>query len=422
MTDNHPPMHDWASDMWRMPRSLTGDGVRHTLRYLKGLIPDLKIIEVPSGTKAYDWEVPLEWNCREASIRDAGDGTTLISIDENNLHVLGYSTAVDEIMTKEELDPHLYSLPDYPDAIPYITSYYKERWGFCLNQIQRDNLGDGPFHVYIDSSLTRGSMTYGELIIPGETEEEILLSTYVCHPQMANDNLSGVVVTAALAQWLTSLGKRRYTYRILFIPETIGSIYYLSRHLDELRRKVEAGFVLSCCGDDGQWTHLPSPSGVTLADRAIMAGGPSDVVWRRINWNRRGSDERQWCLAGLPISLLMRSGFGGYPEYHTSLDDLSVISQKGLGETFQVHKNIIIGLENNYKWRASQPCEPFLSKHGLYPETPAHSKDVPDILKIYGECDGKNDLFDIVFSSEVPLLETMKILDSLVSNGLVWKE
>lgn len=411
------PMYQWAKDLWKEPRSLTGHGNRETLEYIDMQLGGrLTIHEVPSGTKCFDWTVPPEWNCRMAHIADE-NGKILVDYDDNNLHVIGYSDPVDALIIRDELESHLYSLPDYPGRIPYITSYYRRRWGFCLTQNQRDQLGSGPFRVLIDSSLDpQGSMSYGELVIPGQEKKEILLSTYICHPSMANDNLSGVVVLAALAKWLKSQSNPRYTYRILFLPETIGSIYYLSRHLDHLREHVIAGFVLSCCGDERAWTYLESRDGDTLADRAIRA---ADVPWDFMGFDERGSDERQWCLAGLPVALLMRSGFGRYPEYHTSLDDLSVISQRGLSDTLAEHQKMITLIENNYKWKLVNPCEPFLSAHNLYPDISERRQQPPDIIKIIGYMDGKTDLIDLFSSLHIGLDDLLDAVSRLADAGII---
>nr|HPH12073.1 DUF4910 domain-containing protein [Thermotogota bacterium] len=288
-------------------RSITGQGVEQSLEIIKTLLPALQLLKVPSGTRCFDWVVPEEWNVQNAFLEN-DSGVRIIDFAENNLHLVGYSTPVDIILSLEELQEHLYSLEEMPDAIPYVTSYYKKRWGFCLSDRQRRALKPGNYHAVIDSSFKPGFLTYGELIIPGEREEEVLLSTYICHPSLANDNLSGPVVLTFLAEWLSTLPSRKYTYRIVYIPETIGAISYLHKNLEQLKERVVAGFIFTCLGDERTWSYLPSRNGNTLSDRvAKYVLGKFAPTYTTYSFLDRGSDERQYCSPGvdLPIASIM---------------------------------------------------------------------------------------------------------------------
>lgn len=424
MTDSGSDLHRWASDLFPICRSITGDGIRSTLGYLKGLYPRLTLHEVPSGTAVLDWTVPDEWNIREAFVEDA-DGNRIIDFAENNLHVVGYSIPVDEILSRKQLEQHLHSLPDQPDAIPYVTSYYSRAWGFCVSQTQRDSLGPGPFRVRIDSTLQPGNLTYADVVIPGESRDEVLLSTYACHPSMANNELSGPVVAIALARWLESLPRRRYSYRVVIVPETIGSITYLARHVEELRANVRAGWVLTCIGDDRDFSYLPSRRGGTLADRvSLKVLEERGRTWTRYSFLDRGSDERQWCAPGvdLPVASLMRSKYGEYPEYHTSLDDLELVTPSGLQGGLDMLKDAIELLEANEHWRATTLGEPQLGRRGLYATTSKKSKTRDyDLMNVIAYCDGDHDVIEIADLCGLSTGQVREIIGRLAEHGLVEK-
>jgi len=416
-------IYKFCEELFPINRSLTGNGVRETLSIIKRELKDLKIHEIPSGTKCFDWTIPNEWNIVKAYIIDP-DGKKIIDFRENNLHVVGYSIPVDISMSLEELEEHLYSLPEQPDAIPYVTSYYKESWGFCLTDSQRKNLKQGTYKVYIDSVLEKGSLTYGELIINEGCQEEIFLSTYICHPSMANNELSGPAVTSYLAKNILSKSNKRFTYRIVFIPETIGSIAYLSKNLDVMKKKTIAGFNITCVGDNHSISYLPSRNENTLADKAALhALEYSNLDYQRYLYLDRGSDERQYCSPGvdLPVCSVMRSKYGTYDEYHTSLDNLDFISSEGLYQSYEIYNKIIDIIEINKIYKSANLCEPQLGKRGLYPEisTLQTKNTVKNMMNFLAYCDGEADLLSIAEKIETPIWELTEIIDSLLECDLI---
>jgi aminopeptidase-like protein len=416
-------MHDLARRLFPIPRSLTGNGVRQTLDILREFLPDLLVHEVPSGTPCFDWHVPDEWNLHSATLTGP-DGEVIADAAVNNLHVVGYSEPVDVELTLEDLLPRIFTRPDLPDAIPYVTSYYKRTWGFCIPHSVKERLKPGEYHARIKATLEPGHMTYGELMLPGESRDEVLLSTYICHPSMANNELSGPVVTTWLARWLAGLPDRRLTYRVLFLPETIGSILYLSRHLAELQRHVKAGFVLSCVGDDRNHTYLASRAGDTLADRAALhVLGHLHPQFQRRTYLQRGSDERNYCWPGvdLPVCSVMRTRYGEFPEYHTSLDNLELISEAGLQGSFRVMRRCLECLEVNGTWITTVIGEPQLGRRNLYPTTqvfggPRAARLLVDILAY---CDGKRDLLAVAETLGKPVWELAPHVRTLAQAGLL---
>lgn len=417
MTMTGQEMYELAGKLFPICRSITGNGVRESLKVMSQHVPGLDIHEVPTGYKAFDWVVPREWNISDAFVLDPA-GRKIIDFADSNLHVVGYSTPIDQEVSLDDLRAHLHSLPNQPDAIPYITSYYKERWGFCITDNQRQTITqEGPYRVVIRSELRDGHLTYAELKIPGERQEEVFLSTYICHPSMANNELSGPVVAAALAGWIRSR-KRKYSYRLIIIPETIGSIVYLSKNIEQMKRLTIAGFNITCVGDNRCYSYLPSRKGDSLADRVsqhVLKHLHPDYI--RYSFLERGSDERQYCSPGvdLPVSSVMRSKFGTYPEYHTSLDDLSLISPDGLQGSFDVLRQCLQCIEENETLRVSVLCEPQLGPRGLYPtlSTKKSGEEVRDMMNVIAFSDGNNSLLDIAEMIGVPMWDLSPIVKKL---------
>lgn len=416
-------MYMLCARLFPICRSITGEGFRQSLDILREYLPELQIHHVPSGTKVFDWEVPLEWNIRDAYIIDP-DGNKLCDFKENNLHIVGYSVPVDLDLSLAELQPHLYSLPNQPTAIPYITSYYKARWGFCLPHELREKLKEGTYHVFIDSDLAPGNLSYGELILPGEQREEIFFSTYLCHPSMANNELSGPVLATFLARWLKTIAERRFSYRIIIIPETIGSITYLSKNLAVMKQNIIAGFNITCVGDEMDYSYLSSRFGDTLADKvALHVLKHTHPEFKPYTFMDRGSDERQYCSPGvdLPVCSMMRSKYHEYPEYHTSLDDLSFISPAGLSGSFAIYQKAIQCLEANEKLKGTVLCEPQLGKRGLYPtiSTKDTAKLVKNMMNILAYADGTRTSLELAELIGVPLWEILPTINTLIREGLL---
>ena len=412
----------FAKELYPINRSLTGSGVRKTLDYIKQLLPELALLEVPSGSSAFDWTIPDEWDISEAFIEDSA-GQRIIDFANHNLHVVGYSGPVDVTLSLEELEAHLHSIPDKPDAIPYVTSYYADRWGFCMTHRQRVGLAKGNYRAVIRSRKFKGVMNFAELVIPGTSDSEVLLSTYVCHPSMANNETSGPAVLTFLGRWLLEQ-PRRYTYRIVFAPETIGAIHYISQNQKHLKQKVVAGFNISCVGDDRNYSFVASRKGATLADRIaghVLPQLSSSYV--KHSFLERQSDERQYgsVLIDLPFVALSRTKYGCYDEYHTSLDDFSVVTAAGLEGGFNMVAQCITALEANRTLVATTPCEPQLGKRGLYPTLGGGkvSTSVEVLLNVLEYCDGSEDLLAVAARCNISVTQAAQAANVLESHGLL---
>ena len=414
-------LHAFAAELYPLCRSITGNGLRETLRLIQRQVP-LEIFEVPSGTSVFDWTVPKEWNIRDAYIKDAS-GNRVVDFQRSNLHVLNYSAPIHATLPFSELRSHLSTLPEHPSWIPYRTSYYREQWGFCLTHNQLSALSDGDYEVCIDSTLQDGHLTYGECYLPGQSKKEVLISTHACHPSLANDNLSGLAVATHLAQFLA--GKElRYSYRFLFIPGTIGAITWLARNRETVGR-IRAGLVLTGIGDSGGFHYKKSRRGDAEVDRAVAhvlrhCGEPSDVL----EFSPYGYDERQYCSPGfnLPVGCLMRSVWGTFPEYHTSADNLDFIHPQQLAGSLRLCVFIFDVLENNRFYLNQNPfCEPQLGKRNLYRNTGGESIDneIHARLWVLNLSDGEHSLLDIAEHSGLPFATIRDAAELLCGNGLL---
>jgi len=412
-----------AKELWPINRSLTGKGVRETLAILSRELHDLEIGFFETGEICSDWTIPMEWNVREAFIIDPS-GNKICDWSVNNLHLVGYSMAVSQDMTLNELQNHLYSLENQPQAIPYVTSYYKENWGFSISHEARKKLVPGIYKVTIDTTLEPGKMDFGELFIQGESEREILFSTYICHPSMANNELSGPVLASELARFVGTLDAY-YSYRFLFIPETIGSIAYISRNLSHLKQNLLAGFVLTCVGDERAYSYLPSRKGGTVADKAVLEIlNKKKIAFVNYSWSDRGSDERQYCAPGvdLPVCSVMRSKYWEYIEYHTSLDLIgSVVTEAGLQGSFDFYQSVIEHLENLRFPRILTLGEPQLGRRGLYPNTSIKGaySNVREMMDAISHMDGTASIEEISSIIGTSCESVMQVVSTLKREGLV---
>lgn len=415
-------MHDLIRDLYPICRSITGDGVRATFEIL-GRHVALDVTEVPTGTEVFDWNVPREWNIRDAWIKD-GSGNRVVDFRESNLHVVGYSVPVHATVRRDELDTHLHSLPDQPDAIPYRTSYYTENWGFCVSENQRKLLTDDEYEVCIDAAHTDGSLTYAEHVVRGATDDEVLISCHTCHPSLCNDNLAGIAVAAYLARRLREL-PLKFTYRFVFLPGTIGSITWLARNPDAVARNA-CGLVLTCVGDPGPFTYKRSRRGDTIVDRAAAhVLDHRDEASEVIDFYPYGYDERQYCSPGfdLAVGCLMRSQHGRFPEYHTSGDDLDFVRPDALAGSLDACLQIIDVIEHDARYLNTNPKgEPMLGKRGLYRaiggEADAKTNELA-LLWVLNQSDGNHSLLDIAERSGLDFALVRWAADALREHDLL---
>ena len=415
-------MHQLIGDLYPICRSITGNGIRETLRLLEKHIP-MEIHEIPSGTKVFDWNVPKEWNIQDAYIKNI-NGKRVVDFKQSNLHVVSYSQPIHEKMTLEKLRPHLHSLPDNPDWIPYRTSYYKENWGFCLSHHQLMELKDQEYEVCIESSLENGHLTYGECFIKGKTEHEILISCHICHPSLCNDNLSGMALSTFLAKTLR--GKSlRYSYRFLFIPGTIGPITWLALNESHVS-KIKSGMVVTGVGDPGAVTYKKSRQGNAEIDHAfryiLKASGKAHTI---IDFFPYGYDERQYCSPGfnLPVGCFMRTPHGEYSQYHTSGDNLTFVQPEFLQESFTCCLDALTLLEKNKTFLSQNPnCEPQLGKRGLYRAIGGQSEGAKKemaILWVLNLSDGQHSVLEMAERSGMPFNVMSEAAETLAQHGLV---
>ena len=417
-------MYALAERLYPICRSITGNGLRETLRIIQKEIP-LTLHEVASGTAVFDWVVPREWNIRDAYIKNSR-GEKIVDFQQNNLHVLNYSTPINARMSLAELRPHLFTLPEMPEWIPHRTSYFNDNWGFCITHRLLEAMPDDDYEVVIDSSLEPGSLTYGEFTIPGESEEQILLFAHCCHPSLANDNLSGIAVVVELARIL-SASSPRFTYRCVFAPAAIGCVTWLSQNQSELR-KVKLGMVAALLGDSGQLSYKKTLTGDTLIDRASLhVLRHRNMPFRTIEFSPFGYDERQFASPGinLPVGRLTRTPNGAYPEYHTSADNMSLITPSAMADSLAAYCAIFALIENNYVYQSNFPyCEPQLGKRGLYRTTGGHGNPEQRqlaILWVLNQANGKHDLLDIAERADLQFETIASVAEELAAAEVIRK-
>ncbi len=416
-------MLNFAKDLFPLNRSLMGPDIRYSLQKFIDLNPEFKYVNFHTGEKVFDWEIPQEWIIRNAYIEDE-KGRKYAEFNKSNLHLMGYSTSVNKVINKEELIKKIFSIPDFPSAIPYVTSYYKKNWAFCLSHNELKKLPKGNYKVFIDSEHKDGKLSLIEALIPGKSKREIFFSSYLCHPSMANNELSGPVLLNEILNLVKNLKNRYYTYRFVILPETLGSLAYLSKRYKLLQKKMICGFNLSCVGDDRAYSHISSRIGNNLADKALLSalkGLDNNISY---SFLERGSDERQYCAPGidLPLCTFCRTKFGKFPEYHTSEDNFKVVTSKGLLGSYKVIETIIRAFEIGIYPSIKILGEPQLGKRNLYPNTSINYKDKHPAqirMDLLAYCDSFHNIFDITEKININLSIALKEIILLKENNII---
>jgi aminopeptidase-like protein len=421
-----------AKKLWPIHRTIAGPGLRASLKIIKSEQNSLIIKSIKTGHKVYDWKIPEEWEIKDAWIKYKNK--KILDYKKNNLHIVGHSRKIHKKINLIDLKKKIHFIKKLPNAIPYVTSYYKKYWGFCLPYNNFKKLSNGEYVVHINSKFKKGNLNYGELVLKGKSKKEILFSTYLCHPSLANNEISGPCVNTFLTKYLQKIKNRHYTYRFIFVPETIGSIAYINKNLLNLKKNLLAGFNISCVGDERAYSYIGSRKGDTIADYvAKKVLYSTDKRFKKYDWLQRGSDERQFCSPGvdLPLCTISRSKFGEYKEYHNSLDILGkVVTSNGLNTSLELLKKIIIFFENNYFFNSTFKCEPFMSKRNLYETISIAKEDNKDkrgttnteiLMNVLSLCDGKTDLDTICQKNKLSKLKVTKAIEILEKNKLIYK-
>lgn len=418
-------MINMANTLYPINRSITGEGLRKTLNHIKKKVP-LKNKFFKTGKKVFDWVIPKEWNIDKAYILDLKNNKKHANFEINNLHIVGYSQPINKNININELKKYIHIDKKNKNAIPYVTSYYKKTWGFCLSQNQLKKLKNKNYKVFIDSSFKDGVMNYGETFLKGKSKKEILFSSYLCHPSMANNELSGPVINAALINYVNSLKKRKYSYRFVFVPETIGSIAYINKNIRKLKKDLLAGFVINCAGDERDYSFVQTPEENTFADEIMKSSFIGLKKKTLYKFKDRSSDERQYCSPGveLPVCSFSRSKAGSktFPEYHTNFDNFKVVTKKGLEGSFEIFKNIIDAIELSLFPKSKTKCEPFLTRKKIYPTLSKKSNidsDLRNLLNILAYSNGKRSVFQISNILNLELKTCLDVVKKLKEHDLI---